>query len=359
LNKLLKRQGLTAYLHDTGQCFVRNTGTGVDSTSISRLTRPLSKEEAEQRERLRAFLGSASEDEFTERVLLPLFQRLGFYRVSAAGHTEKMLEFGKDLWMKFQLPTSHWLYFCVQVKRDKIDSTGSSGGKNVGTILSQARMAIDHPIFDPEANRKVLLDHRVAISNSRLVALSEDNVTFRWRDSAHGNKKRLMTLPVEEFLRRFLLHLLPRGFMRIRNFGFLANRRRAERLRLCSRLLQQSHPPTARIASPALPIHSLWQCPLCGGTMHVVERLSAAATSPPISASSQPMYCMNPHLQPRISLVLRRAHWFCVSQLSKCSMVLRFRFSDANTALRLLARQESVLDHNFRVARQLEAITKV
>jgi len=71
LNKLLKRQGLTAYLHDTGQCFVRNTGTGVDSTSISRLTRPLSKEEAEQRERLRAFLGSASEDEFTERVLLP------------------------------------------------------------------------------------------------------------------------------------------------------------------------------------------------------------------------------------------------------------------------------------------------
>ncbi len=118
--------------------------------------------------------------------------------------------------------------------------------------------------------------HRVAISNSRLVALSEGNVTFRWRDSAHGNKKRLMTLPVEEFLRRFLLHLLPRGFMRIRNFGFLANRRRAELLPLCSRLLQQSHPPAARIASPALPIHSLWQCPLCGGTMQVVERLSAA-----------------------------------------------------------------------------------
>ena len=118
--------------------------------------------------------------------------------------------------------------------------------------------------------------HRVAISNSRLVALSEGNVTFRWRDSAHGNKKRLMTLPVDEFLRRFLLHLLPRGFVRIRNFGFLAKRRRAELLPLCSRLLQQSHPPAARIASPALPIHSLWQCPLCGGTMQVVERLSAA-----------------------------------------------------------------------------------
>ena len=75
--------------------------------------------------------------------------------------------------------------------------------------------------------------HRVAISNSRLVALSDGNVTFRWRDSAHGNKKRLMTLAVDEFLRRFLLHLLPPGFVRIRNFGFLANRNRATLLPLC------------------------------------------------------------------------------------------------------------------------------
>jgi hypothetical protein len=119
--------------------------------------------------------------------------------------------------------------------------------------------------------------HRVAISNSRLVALADGNVAFRWRDSAHGNKKRIMTLAVEEFLRRFLLHLLPRGFVRIRNFGFLANRRRAELLPVCFRLLQQSDQPAARTNSPAaLPIHSLWQCPLCGGTMQVVERLSAA-----------------------------------------------------------------------------------
>ena len=79
--------------------------------------------------------------------------------------------------------------------------------------------------------------HRVAISNSRLVALSDGNVTFRWRDSAHGNKKRLMTLAVDEFLRRFLLHLLPPGFVRIRNFGFLANRNRATLLPLCFQLL--------------------------------------------------------------------------------------------------------------------------
>jgi len=128
--------------------------------------------------------------------------------------------------------------------------------------------------------------HRVAISNHRLVALSEGNVTFRWRDSAHGNRKRLITLPVEEFLRRFLLHLLPRGFVRIRNFGFLANRQRAMLLPLCFRLLQGAAEISTSTALPAADhSHSLWNCPVCGGTMHVIERLSAAQLllrSPPL-----------------------------------------------------------------------------
>ena len=119
--------------------------------------------------------------------------------------------------------------------------------------------------------------HRVAISNSRLVALSDGNVTFRWRDSAHGNKKRLMTLDVDEFLRRFLLHLLPPGFVRIRNFGFLANRNRASRLPLCFRLLSGAEKMAASPASPSIDrTHSLWNCPICGATMRIVERLSAA-----------------------------------------------------------------------------------
>nr|WP_130423877.1 transposase [Edaphobacter modestus] len=108
------------------------------------------------------------------------------------------------------------------------------------------------------------------------------NASFRWRDSAHGNKKRVMSLPVDEFLRRFLLHLLPRGFVRIRNFGFLANRQRATLLPLCFSLLGSSadrtraelttHDPKR---SPALP-----KCPLCSGTMYVVERLSSAKLLP-------------------------------------------------------------------------------
>lgn len=129
--------------------------------------------------------------------------------------------------------------------------------------------------------------HRVAISNHRLVSLADDQITFRWRDSAHGNQQRLLTLPVEEFLRRFLLHLLPPGFVRIRHFGFLANRRRAALLPRCFHLLA---PPTQ--SSPAasdLPNNpsssSLWTCPRCGGQMILLERLSAAQTllrSPPI-----------------------------------------------------------------------------
>jgi hypothetical protein len=128
--------------------------------------------------------------------------------------------------------------------------------------------------------------HRVAISNHRRVALAKGNVTFRWRDSAHDNKKRLMTVPVEEFLRRFLLHLLPRGFMRIRNFGFLANRQRAKFLPLCFRLLQDTAEiPSATASSVSHHSDSLWNCPVCGGTMKVIERFSPTQLllrSPPL-----------------------------------------------------------------------------
>src|SRR5215472_16422047 len=120
--------------------------------------------------------------------------------------------------------------------------------------------------------------HRVALSNHRLVALAEGKVTFRWRDPAHKNKKRLITMPVEEFLRRFLLHVLPRGFVRIRNFGFLANRHRATLLSLCSQLLDsapQSESSTQPVPNDAGTL-SFWTCPLCGGPMRVIEMLTVA-----------------------------------------------------------------------------------
>jgi hypothetical protein len=119
--------------------------------------------------------------------------------------------------------------------------------------------------------------HRVAISNHRLVAFEQGQVTFRWRDSAHKNKKRLMTLPVDEFLRRFLLHVLPRGFVRIRHFGFLSTRSRSTRLPLCFALLSASTPaPTALAGANCSVGVLLWKCPSCGGAMVLVERLTAA-----------------------------------------------------------------------------------
>jgi hypothetical protein len=119
--------------------------------------------------------------------------------------------------------------------------------------------------------------HRVAISNHRLVSLADDQVTFRWRDSAHHNEPKLMTLALDEFLRRFLLHTLPRGFVRIRHFGFLANRRRAALLPLCFQLLGAvPQPQVEQQASALKEPRPLWLCPQCGGPMVVIERLSAA-----------------------------------------------------------------------------------
>jgi hypothetical protein len=121
--------------------------------------------------------------------------------------------------------------------------------------------------------------HRVAISNHRLVALADGMVTFRWRDSAHKNKKRLMTLPVNEFLRRFLLHVLPPGFVRIRHFGLMAHRRRRASLPLCLQLLAQAGrgPAEAGPEDKAIPSpRRLWTCPQCGGPMVLIERLTPA-----------------------------------------------------------------------------------
>jgi hypothetical protein len=96
-----------------------------------------------------------------------------------------------------------------------------------------------------------------------------------------------MTLSLDEFLRRFLLHLLPKGFVRIRNFGFLANRRRATLLPLCFQLLGAIQQPQADQDDSAS--NDLWHCPKCGGPMVVVERLTAAEIqlrSPPLFATA-------------------------------------------------------------------------
>jgi hypothetical protein len=124
--------------------------------------------------------------------------------------------------------------------------------------------------------------HRVAIANQRLLALEDGQVSFQWKDYRHHNRSRRMTIPADEFLRRFLLHTLPAGFQRIRYCGFLANRHRQEKLDLCRKLL------TAPIADllpraadhpglpPAFPDNDLLRCPRCRiGSMIRVQVLAA------------------------------------------------------------------------------------
>ncbi len=112
--------------------------------------------------------------------------------------------------------------------------------------------------------------HRVAISNHRLIGMKDATVTFRWRDYAHGRKSRKMTLAAEEFIRRFLLHVLPKGFVRIRHYGWMANRIRRQRAALCRKLLG-ADPVTPTTEAAAVPVSR--RCPFCGGTVEIVEMI--------------------------------------------------------------------------------------
>jgi hypothetical protein len=143
------------------------------------------------------------------------------------------------------------------------------------------------PFAGPEAVLAYLgrYTHRVAISNTRLIALADGRVSFRWRDYRHHNKSKVMTLAADEFIRRFLLHALPDGFHRIRHYGFLANRHRADKLALCRRLLAAPAPAHTGDdkGCPRLPDGARDRCPCCGGQM---EPIGPFPRSSPVSPSA-------------------------------------------------------------------------
>ena len=131
--------------------------------------------------------------------------------------------------------------------------------------------------------------HRVAITNSRLLSMTDGRVGFRWKDYRHHGKAKVMTLHADEFIRRFLQHTLPDGFHRIRHYGFLANGHRAEKLALC-RMLLPAPPPIDTRASPdeqrehhrqITAIEPL-RCPGCGGAMITLGTLLPPAPCRPV-----------------------------------------------------------------------------
>jgi hypothetical protein len=145
------------------------------------------------------------------------------------------------------------------------------------------------PFGGPEQVLKYLsrYTHRVAISNQRILSIADGNVTFRWKDYAHCNKKKKMTLTACEFLRRFFMHVLPKGFVRIRHFGFLANRQRKALLETCRHLLSAQPPMAIAGTGTSASVESPQLCPACReGHLQVVERMpSRLKKSFPVDSS--------------------------------------------------------------------------
>ncbi len=170
LNLPLNREGFEAFYADDNHCYLRHLGTNTVAAGTPNPHRPLSPVELKRREALVAYLDSASEDELIEEVLLPLFRKLGFHRITAAGHKDKALEYGKDLWMRYTLPTQHVLYFGIQTKRGKLDAAGATRGSNanIAEIHNQVLMMLGHEIFDPEIGKQVLVDHAFIVAGGEI-----------------------------------------------------------------------------------------------------------------------------------------------------------------------------------------------
>ena len=131
---------------------------------------PFETDELIRREMLTKYLEKSSEDDLIGEILLPLFRQLNFHRVTAAGHQDKALEYGKDVWMRYRLPTQHYLYFGLQAKIGKIDSAGKSekGSSNIAEVLNQIAMMLGHEVFDPETNKRHLPDHAFIVAGGTI-----------------------------------------------------------------------------------------------------------------------------------------------------------------------------------------------
>lgn len=170
LNGALAREGFEAFYAEDKQCYLRHVRTNTIAAPGPNPHRPFSAAEVKRRDQLLAYLEGTSEDSLIEDVLLPLFRQLGFHRITAAGHRDKQLEYGKDVWMKYTLPTQHVLYFGMQVKKGKLDAAGVSktATANVAEILNQVTMMLGHEIFDPEIGKRVLVDHAFVIAGGEI-----------------------------------------------------------------------------------------------------------------------------------------------------------------------------------------------
>jgi Putative transposase/Transposase zinc-binding domain len=192
------------------------------------------------------------------RVLSRLFRRLFLEKLIAAHEAGRLKFFGNH---------------ATLVKRDAFTTYLASARKAEWVVYAKK------PFGGPEAVLAYLsrYTHRVAISNSRLIALDHKGVTFKWKDyRAEGRaRQKTMTLATNEFIRRFLIHVLPRGFHRIRHYGLFAHSTRADNIARVRKLLavsaRPSHPKAAEAPDDKEPRTLSQPCPYCGGRMIIIE----------------------------------------------------------------------------------------
>ncbi len=208
LNTALAREGFEAFYADDRQCYLRHIATNTIAGQSSNPHRPFSASEVKRRDQLLAYVETVSEDELIEEVLLPLFRQLGFHRVTAAGHKDKALEYGKDIWMKYTLPTQHIIYFGIQAKKGKLDAAGVSKGDNanIAEVLNQVTMMLGHEIFDPDTNRRVLVDHAFIVAGGEITKAARN-----WLGNKLDATKRsqIMFMDRDDILNLYVVTNLP------------------------------------------------------------------------------------------------------------------------------------------------------
>jgi hypothetical protein len=208
LNATLAREGFEAFYGTDKLCYLRHIATNTIVQPVPNPHRPFSAVEIKKREDLSRYLDRSSEDELIEQILLPLFRQLGFHRITASGHKDKALEYGKDIWMKYVLPTQHVLYFGLQAKKDKIDAAGDSKAvnRNVAEIHNQILMMLGHEIFDPESSRRVLVDHAFIVAGGEITKGARN-----WLGNKLDATKRsqIMFMDRDDILNLYVVNNLP------------------------------------------------------------------------------------------------------------------------------------------------------
>ncbi|KGO92922.1 hypothetical protein [Flavobacterium subsaxonicum] len=208
LNTALSRENFEAFYAEDNKCYLKYIPTQKVLKASTNPHRPFSVIEAQKREILIGYLDKCSEDDLIEEILIPLFRQLGFHKISVAGHKDKSLEYGKDIWMKLILPTQHWLYFGIQVKKGKLDAAGMTKGSNsnISEIHNQVLMMLGHEIFDPEIGKKVLVDHAFIVAGGEITKAAKN-----WLGGKLDTSKRsqILFMDRDDILNQFIVNNLP------------------------------------------------------------------------------------------------------------------------------------------------------